>query len=833
MYQYSLESFQTFFFKAIDNCEQSEEEEKRVIDLRFEIRMTIYKWVQRGLFVRHKQIFLTQLTFRLMQLSIIEGQDYDPQKMNFLIFCPQRKDVPLPIALKKWMPETVWFNVQKIIEIELFEQLANNIEFGAAKRFEDWYNELTPETEKLPLDWKKLESMPFEKLLVVRCLRPDRTTTALDNFIRKVMPHGDDFVDCDSTSNSKQILQSAYSDSTTTTPIYFILSPGVNPVEDVEFLAKSLGLETKKMLSTIALGQGQDKFANDKLDQGHKEGQWVMLQNVHLMPNYLYELEKKLNAFAIEGSNQNFRLFLTSDPSNQIPIGLLEKSIKLTNEPPQGLKDNLKRSFSFFKKEEIEDKDPKIKTILFGLCYFHSVMCERRKFGTKGWNRHYPFSMGDLRDSSIVLQNYMDNNQASGKIPWDDLKYIFGEIMYGGHIVDDWDRRFCATYLDNLMKDDLLDEAEMFPFIEGKSISFKTPLPLNHEQYIKYIEQELPPETPLGYGLHPNAEIDYRTMQCQHLFEILVDLQPKGGGSGAGGVEDTKIKDYFDLVNNALSLEGLKVNLEDLNSKLDDQSRGPYQNAFIQECEKLNVLISGILKSLAELDLAYKGELTMNEAMEALEDCIRLDRVPPQWKKIAYPSERALISWTENIKARIDQMNMWKDDPVKIPKVVFINRLINPSSFLTAIKQVFCRESNPQQELNKTTILTEVQKKWFWEADLPDLNKTQGALVFGFQVEGARWDMNSMCVDESLPKASFSLVPVVNCRAAIYSDKVDKTVYSCPVYKTVDRMNTYVFPAQLRTTKHPADKWVISGVAMVLDVPGAADIFVPGKDPNG
>lgn len=183
----------------------------------------------------------------------------------------------------------------------------------------------------------------------------------------------------------------------------------------------------------------------------------------------------------------------------------------MTNEPPQGLKDNMKRSFSFFKKEEIEDKDPKIKTIIFGLCYFHSVMCERRKFGTKGWNRMYPFSMGDLRDSSIVLQNYMESNQASGKIPWDDLKYIFGEIMYGGHIVDDWDRRFCASYLDNLMNDTLLDESEMFPFIEGKGISFKTPTPMSHENYIKHIETELPPETPLAYGMHPNAEIDFRT----------------------------------------------------------------------------------------------------------------------------------------------------------------------------------------------------------------------------------------------------------------------------------------------------------------------------------
>ena len=99
----------------------------------------------------------------------------------------------------------------------------------------------------------------------------------------------------------------------------------------------------------------------------------------------------------------------------------------------------------------------------------------------------------------------------------------------------------------------------------------------------------------------------------------MVDLQPKGAGAGGAATEDTKIKEYFDLVNNTLSLESLKVNMDDLNSKLSDEStRGPYQNAFMQECEKLNTMINAILKSLFELDLAYKGELTMNEAMETL-----------------------------------------------------------------------------------------------------------------------------------------------------------------------------------------------------------------------
>merc|ERR1712048_544923 len=126
------------------------------------------------------------------------------------------------------------------------------------------------------------------------------------------------------------------------------------------------------------------------------------------------------------------------------------------------------------------------------------------------------------------------------------------------------------------MNDTLLDEAEMFPFIEGKSISFKTPTPMSHEGYIKYIEQESPLETPLGYGMHPNAEIDYRTRQCEQLFDVLVDLQPKGSGSGAGSMEDTKVKEYFDLINNTLSLETLRVNIDDVTGKLDEMTRGPY-----------------------------------------------------------------------------------------------------------------------------------------------------------------------------------------------------------------------------------------------------------------
>jgi len=148
------------------------------------------------------------------------------------------------------------------------------------------------------------------------------------------------------------------------------------------------------------MGQGMDVIAMSKLEIGHKDGHWVMLQNVHLMPVWLKVLEKKLDAFILEGSHIKFRLFLTADPAKDIPIALLDRSIKLTNDPPMGLKANLNKAITFFPRIDIDEKmDSKVKCILFGLCFFHSIVMERRKFGPKGWNMMYPFSMGDLRDS--------------------------------------------------------------------------------------------------------------------------------------------------------------------------------------------------------------------------------------------------------------------------------------------------------------------------------------------------------------------------------------------------------------------------------------------------
>lgn len=280
-------------------------------------------------------------------------------------------------------------------------------------------------------------------------------------------------------------------------------------------------------------------------------------------------------------------------------------------------------------------------------------------------------------------------------------------------------------------------------------------------------------------------------------------------------------------VSDEAALDSNKLNIDDIASKLGEDQRGPYQNAFLQECEYMNALIKAIVSSLAEIELAFKGELTMTEKMEALMGAIFLNQVPAPWAKLAFPSSRGLGSWLDNLRQRLEQLNMWKEDPVKTPTVTFLNRLFNPQSFLTAIKQVYAREK--QQELNKLQIYTEVLKKLYWEPDLPPVK--EGAYVFGLQVEGARWEPAVGQLEESAPKKAYSVVPVVNCRAVplVPDGKEDKGVYQCPVYKTEARGATYVFAAQLKT-KHPPQKWVLAGVALILDVEGVSDAYAPGRE---
>ncbi|KAG8128899.1 hypothetical protein E2320_015665, partial [Naja naja] len=451
--------------------------------------------------------------------------------------------------------------------------------------------------------------------------------------------------------------------------------------------------------------------------------------NIHLVAKWLSSLEKKLEQHS-EGSHPDFRTFISAEPaaspeSHLIPQGILENSIKITNEPPTGMHANLHKALDNFSQDTLEmcTRENEFKSILFALCYFHAVVAERRKFGPQGWNRSYPFNIGDLTISVNVLYNYLE---ATSKVPYDDLRYLFGEIMYGGHITDDWDRRLCKSYLEEFIKPEML-EGE-FLLASG----FPLPGNMDYNGYHQYIDDALPPESPYLYGLHPNAEIGFLTQTSEKLFRTVLELQPRDTnlGEGVGTTREEKVKALLDDILEKLADE---FNIPELMAKVEE--RTPYIVVAFQECERMNFLTSEIKRSLRELDLGLKGELTMTNDMETLQNAIFLDMVPESWTRRAYPSMSGLGSWFTDLLNRIRELETWIGDFV-LPSVVWLAGFFNPQSFLTAIMQSMARKN--EWPLDKMTLQCDVTKRNREDFTSPP---REGAYIHGLFMEGARWDM--------------------------------------------------------------------------------------------
>ncbi|CAE7197692.1 ODA4 [Symbiodinium pilosum] len=184
MYQYSLDAFNTFLQKAIDRTQGAEDIHERTELLIASARLTVFRWVNRGLFEDHKLIFCTMLAFRLLTLRQLQ-EDFVPSHFSFLLRAPS-----VPIVnenpLSDWLLDKSWAMVLKLVELEGFENFAQNMERDAPNRFRDWMAEPAPEDAKLPLDWKTLDAKYFRLRLVIRCLRPDRMSIALAKWVRRL-----------------------------------------------------------------------------------------------------------------------------------------------------------------------------------------------------------------------------------------------------------------------------------------------------------------------------------------------------------------------------------------------------------------------------------------------------------------------------------------------------------------------------------------------------------------------------------------------------------------------------------------------------------------------
>ncbi|CAM9220931.1 unnamed protein product [Bubo scandiacus] len=484
IYQFSLKAFNAVLHKAIKQAEKSGDIQGRISNLTEGDTYSTFLFTSQELFEKDKLIFLAQKAFQIL----LRSKEIELLELDFLLQFRVEHTYKSPVGFlttQSWKGTSSVFMAlacfQAMAVMDVFRGLDKDIE-RSAKRWKKWVDSECPEKENLPQEWTNKSSL--QKLIILRVLRPDRMIYVLRNFVEENL-------DSRYVESTRMDFTKSYEESSPATPVFFILSPGVEPLEDIETLDKTHLLLVQGSLNCPPIKERKIELKSE-MDHNNDVSRIkkmyfltitilaVFQQNIHLVAKWLGTLEKLLEQYS-EESHPDFHVFISAEPAptpeeHIIPQEILEYSIKITSEPPTGMLDNLYAA----------------------LYSFHQV-------------------------------------------PWENLHYPFGEIMYSGHNTDAWDCRVCCIYLQEFISP---------PVLEGEltvAPGFLAPPNLDYAGYHKYIDEMLPSERPLLYGLQPNAEMGYLTTS-DNLFKTLLEMQPMNsfGGERQGQSAEEKVKNVLD-----------------------------------------------------------------------------------------------------------------------------------------------------------------------------------------------------------------------------------------------------------------------------------------------
>jgi dynein heavy chain len=525
------------------------------------------------------------------------------------------------------------------------------------------------------------------------------------------------------------------------------------------------------------------------------------------MPKLEDEIEKLQNSPTLD---TNFRLWLTSMSSNKFSINVLKNSIKITMEPPKGLKLNLQRQYDNLNEEELEacSKPELFKSFFFSLCFFHAIVQDRRKFGPVGWNVKYDFTNEDLKVSRMQLKNFLEEYD---EVPYKVLNYLVAEINYGGRVTDDKDQRLIQTILLTYLTDKTL-QYNAYPYSE--SGIYYCPKPGPKSTYTDYIKK-LPTTTgPEVFGLHDNAEIITAQNEARLLLETLLLMQPRTS-SGSGKTMEQSVSETLEIIEKNTPPV---FDYEAIKNKFPTDYNESMNTVLIQEVIRYNVLLNLMKVNIQNLKKALSGHIVMDEALDAIVTSIYNNQVPQVWIKSGFLSMKPLMSWIKDLNERITFFNDWHEKGT--PTCFCISRFSFPQAFLTGTLQNYARKH--KCEIDLLTFEFKIMDDTTWDKvqDKPE----DGCYVYGMFLEGARWNYETHLLDNSLNRELYTDVPLIHMIPVPNREPPKTGIYNTPLYKVLSRQGTlsttghstnFVLMVELPTKEDEA-KWIKAGVAMFL-----------------
>ncbi|XP_055492119.1 LOW QUALITY PROTEIN: dynein axonemal heavy chain 8-like [Leucoraja erinacea] len=786
MYQTSLAQFLKLFDQSMARSKKSPVASKRIINIIEYLTFEVFKYSVRGLYETHKFLFTLLLPLKInLERGYIKYTEFQTLIKGGAAL-DLKASPPKPF---RWILDLTWLNLVELSKLPQFAEVLTQVTKNE-KAWKNWFDTNAPEVSTMPNGYSdSLEA--FGKLLLIRSWCPDRILSQARNYISEAM----------GSKYAEPVilhLETTWEESDIQTPLICFLSMGSDPSNQIEGLAKKLEIVCR----AISMGQGQEVHARKLMAMSMQQGGWVLLQNCHLGLEFMDEMLEIL--LTSENVNESFRVWITTEPHPKFPITLLQTSIKFTNEPPQGVRAGLKRTFTAISQDQIEYSNlPMWKPLLYAIAFLHTTVQERRKFGPLGWCIPYEFNSSDFTASVQFIQNHLDDCDKKKGVSWNTIRYMLGEVQYGGRVTDDYDKCLLNCFAKVWFNEKMFDSK--FCFYTGYII----PICPNVESYLEYIQTLPVTDTPQVFGLHPNADITYQSNTAAEILDSITNIQPKESGGGGG---ETREATVYKLAESMLRKLPKNYVAHEVKAQLIKMGILNSINIFLrQEIDRMQKVITMLRICLSDLKLAIDGTIIMSENLIDALDNMFDARVPAGWKKISWASS-TLGFWFTEFLERNTQFSQWIF--TGRPNVFWMTGFFNPQGFLTAMRQEVTR-AHRGWALDSVTLHNEVTKLMKEEIKLPP---PEGVYIHGLYLDGAGWDRRNTRLTEPTAKVLFTMLPVIYIFAINSTAPKDPKLYICPVYKKPQRTDLMFITALCMKTVQSPDHWILRGAALLCDI---------------
>eukprot|EP00442_Polarella_glacialis_P009317 CAMPEP_0115143604 /NCGR_PEP_ID=MMETSP0227-20121206/60896_1 /TAXON_ID=89957 /ORGANISM="Polarella glacialis, Strain CCMP 1383" /LENGTH=485 /DNA_ID=CAMNT_0002552517 /DNA_START=202 /DNA_END=1660 /DNA_ORIENTATION=+ len=479
-----------------------------------------------------------------------------------------------------------------------------------------------------------------------------------------------------------------------------------------------------------------------------------------------------------------------------------------------------------------ESNKPEIyKTLLFGFCFFHAVVQDRRKFGPIGWNIGYGFTPEDL---TVCKQQLMLFVNQYDEVPYKVLNFLGAQINYGGRVTDDKDKLLIGTIIKTFICQESVMMNEGYKY--STSGLYYSPTYETSEDVINYVRGLPFYPMPEAFGLHENCNITCAQDEALKAIDWHAEYGLLGGG-GEGGASAEDVMD--DVAKGVQDKLPAPFPLDVAETRFPTLYTDSMNTVVKQECLRYNKLLWGMASSLKDFRKAIKGLIVMTSDLEDCGKSLLVNDVPELWSKKGPLSLKPLSSWYLDILARVAFFQMWFDLG-KPPPCFWISGIFFPQAFFTGAIQNYARKFNEEIDLlsySQTTMSDIVDPPK--ELTSPPEN---GVYIYGIFLEGCRFDVEQTHqLEDSKPKILFTELPALwFCPVkkpkilftelpALWFCPVKNRVpcatdYRCPCYKVVSRKGTllttghstnFVLYIELPTDQS-VSKWIKAGVAAFL-----------------